>query len=224
MPSQENHVAFSVRWITSSFPTTSTNTAKLVRWVLLHLTVVKFPFWAMTSSVVIPAVVQLPLPTLCSTQHCNDSVWCMHSCSLFWKVPVDAAIRLQCAIDCSCKSKIQLNRLVLQWLWIANVLSPWSNLGWKYICSSLSSQLLTSASGDWSNGGIGGREPRWKIAKQEKEHGNNSYNYGGSGIQVIKNCLVNQMDLFVLPSSISSSLSSTSDDGTVMVEMLSLWV
>ena len=47
---------------------------------------------------------------------------------------------------------------------------------------------------------------------------------GGGGIQVIKNCLVNQMDLFVLPSSISSSLSSTSDDGTVMVEMLSLWV
>ena len=48
---------------TSKPPATSTSTAKLVRWVLAHFTVVYFPVMDF-SVVVTPEITQLPLPML----------------------------------------------------------------------------------------------------------------------------------------------------------------
>ena len=61
-------------WQTCSPPATSTSTAKLVRWVLRHCTVVTLPS-VLRPLVLIPSVAQPPFPTLCDT-NCFKTVKC----------------------------------------------------------------------------------------------------------------------------------------------------
>ena len=58
-----NHVIYQSQHLTSSPPDTSTSTAKLVRWVELHRTVVTFPI-VMLLMTWIPSELHPPLPTL----------------------------------------------------------------------------------------------------------------------------------------------------------------
>ena len=70
----DNMMTPATYWQTCSPPATSTSTAKLVRWVLIHCTDVTLPS-VLRPLVLIPSVAQPPFPTLCDT-NCFKTVKC----------------------------------------------------------------------------------------------------------------------------------------------------